>query len=278
MGKKKSETKKPTVAKISKKSAKITKVKDAKKVKKVETEEAVTGELPTVQTDAKLKEICDKTAAVEQEEAREEAQEVPETENAEVREKVKVKRKDSLIKKKSAEKSFLSLENPAEDGKEIKASSYANKKNRGIVYLSHIPHGFYETQMKDFFSQFGTVTNLRLGRSKKSGKSRGFAFVEFKYSEVAKVVAETMNNYLMFNKIVKAELLSKDKCSPKVFMGKINPAKPPGIVHRRKAKKLHNSLKCDSTYKKRAERIVKGKNKLEKQLEAAGIKYKIEIS
>ena len=41
--------------------------------------------------------------------------------------------------------------------------------------------------MRQFFEQFGVVTNLRLGRSKKTGKSCGFAFVEFKYMEVAKV-------------------------------------------------------------------------------------------
>ena len=35
------------------------------------------------------------------------------------------------------------------------------------MYLSHIPHGFYEREMSSFFSQFGTVTRLRLFRSKK---------------------------------------------------------------------------------------------------------------
>ena len=65
--------------------------------------------------------------------------------------------------------------------------SFSATKNRGVVYIGHIPHGFYERQMRQFFGQFGAVTNLRLGRSKKTGKSRGFAFVEFKYMEVAKV-------------------------------------------------------------------------------------------
>lgn len=36
----------------------------------------------------------------------------------------------------------------------------------------------------------------------KTGKARGFAFIEFMYPEVAKVVAETMNNYLMHKKIL----------------------------------------------------------------------------
>lgn len=44
---------------------------------------------------------------------------------------------------------------------------------RGVVYLSHIPHGFYEEEMKSYFSQFGTVTRLKLYRSKKVRMSLG---------------------------------------------------------------------------------------------------------
>ena len=51
------------------------------------------------------------------------------------------------------------------------------------------------------------MTNLRLGRSKKTGASRGYAFIEFRYADVAKIVAETMNNYLMFEKLLKCKLV-----------------------------------------------------------------------
>ena len=37
----------------------------------------------------------------------------------------------------------------------------------GVVYVGHIPHGFFEEQMREYFSQFGTVTRLKLSRSKK---------------------------------------------------------------------------------------------------------------
>ena len=37
----------------------------------------------------------------------------------------------------------------------------------GVVYVGHIPHGFFEEQMRKYFSQFGTVTRLKLSRSKK---------------------------------------------------------------------------------------------------------------
>ena len=39
-----------------------------------------------------------------------------------------------------------------------------------------------------------------------SGRSKGYAFIEFECDEVAKIAAETMNNYLMFNKLLKCEM------------------------------------------------------------------------
>lgn len=38
-----------------------------------------------------------------------------------------------------------------------------------ILYLGHVPHGFFEEQMRAFFAQFGEVARLRLSRSKKTG-------------------------------------------------------------------------------------------------------------
>lgn len=38
-----------------------------------------------------------------------------------------------------------------------------------------------------------------------TGGSKGYAFVEFDCDEVAKIVAETMNNYLMGERLLKCE-------------------------------------------------------------------------
>ena len=38
---------------------------------------------------------------------------------------------------------------------------------RGVIYIGHLPHGFYETQLKGYFSQFGKVTKVHVSRSKK---------------------------------------------------------------------------------------------------------------
>lgn len=54
----------------------------------------------------------------------------------------------------------------------------------GVVYVGHLPRGFYEDEIRDFFSQFGEVTRVRVARSKKTGGVKGYAFVEFSNSEV----------------------------------------------------------------------------------------------
>lgn len=48
----------------------------------------------------------------------------------------------------------------------IRQTKFQKKHSRGIIYLGHIPHGFYEEQMTDYFKQFGNVTRVRVVRSK----------------------------------------------------------------------------------------------------------------
>jgi len=94
-----------------------------------------------------------------------------------------------------------------------------DKEPKGVVYLGHIPHGFFEPQMLKYFSQFGKVTRMRLSRSKKTGGSKGYAFIEFKDESVAKIVAQTMNKYLLFEKTLVCEYIPKEKRHPKLFTG-----------------------------------------------------------
>lgn len=90
---------------------------------------------------------------------------------------------------------------------------------RGVIYVGHIPDGFFEPQMRKFFSQFGKVTRLRISRSKKTAKSKGYAFVEFEEESVAKIVAETMQGYLLFDKTLVCHQLPREKCHPMLFKG-----------------------------------------------------------
>merc|ERR1719412_3441498 len=174
--------------------------------------------------------------------------------------------------KSSESAAFLAIASPAGDLKEEEQTV------RAVIYISHIPHGFYEKAMRAFFGQFGTVTNLRLGRSKKTGRSCGFAFVEFKYREVAEVVAESMNNYLMFDRLLKCSVVPKERTSKAIFRGKVKEQKPPGKMAMMKHKRLVNAVKCDETVQRRQVRQAKRVKKSMAKLEKAGIKYNFQIA
>lgn len=87
----------------------------------------------------------------------------------------------------------------------------ATRLNRGVILIQNLPKGFFEDQLKQYFSQYGQVTRYRVARSEKTGGSKGFAYVEFAYPEVAKVAAESMNGYLMFRQRLKTVYIPPDK-------------------------------------------------------------------
>ncbi|KAJ5149380.1 hypothetical protein N7448_000958 [Penicillium atrosanguineum] len=89
----------------------------------------------------------------------------------------------------------------------------------GTVYIGRIPHGFYEHQMRAYFSQFGEITRLRLSRNRLTGRSKHYAFVEFASVTVAKIVAETMDNYLMYSHILKCKYVPVESLHPDVWKG-----------------------------------------------------------
>ena len=128
----------------------------------------------------------------------------------------------------------------------------------GYVYVSHMPSGLEEDGLRKFFGQFGKVVKVKVSRSKKTGRSKGYSFVEFEEKEVAKVAAETMHGFLLFGKQLVCQVLDevhkytmfpnkknvKDKYPE--FKEKYNKAQPVEIVRDRvhrlleKERKLRN--------------------------------------
>eukprot|EP00617_Octactis_speculum_P017518 CAMPEP_0185743916 /NCGR_PEP_ID=MMETSP1174-20130828/1798_1 /TAXON_ID=35687 /ORGANISM="Dictyocha speculum, Strain CCMP1381" /LENGTH=212 /DNA_ID=CAMNT_0028416941 /DNA_START=126 /DNA_END=764 /DNA_ORIENTATION=+ len=88
-----------------------------------------------------------------------------------------------------------------------------------VVYIGHIPHGFYEDQMKGYFSQFGNVRRLRLSRSKKTGNSKGYGFIEFSEVDTAVVVAESMDKYIIADRALVVKQLPSHKVHKKMWKG-----------------------------------------------------------
>jgi len=103
--------------------------------------------------------------------------------------------------------------------KKLRQAKENKSDGPGVVYVGRIPHGFYEAPMKEYFSQFGTITRLRLSRNKTTGASKHFAFIEFDRDEVAKIVADTMDNYLMFGHILKCKYAPEGTLHEDVWKG-----------------------------------------------------------
>ncbi|XP_019632244.1 PREDICTED: MKI67 FHA domain-interacting nucleolar phosphoprotein-like [Branchiostoma belcheri] len=166
---------------------------------------------------------------------------------------------------------------PLEKGKEKELRTRISKIKQaevlrpGVVYVGHVPHGFFEPQVKRFFSQFGTVSRVRLARSKKTGGSKGYGYIEFECEEVAKVVAETMNNYLMFEKLLKCEFIPVERLHPKTFNGWNRKFHKP--TRRSTAIRKHNKPKDAAATLQSAVRLAAKDQGRKRRYAALGIKY-----
>lgn len=143
-----------------------------------------------------------------------------------------------------------------------------------VVYLGRIPDGFFEDQMKQFFEQFGEVKQLRLSRNKKTGHSKHYAFIRFADPEVAEIVADTMDNYILFGHRLVCHVVKPEDIHEKLFEGASVHAKPgKGFA---KAKKAHNKKRTQEQTDKLVGRLVSKENKKREKLKALGIEYDFE--
>ncbi|KAG6760458.1 hypothetical protein POTOM_036980 [Populus tomentosa] len=173
-----------------------------------------------------------------------------------------------LVNGKQAAADFL----PLEGGPARKLPQLKELKNKsGVLYMGRIPHGFYEEEMKAYFSQFGTIKRLRIARNKKTGKSKHFGFMEFEDPEVAEVVAECMHNYLLFEHLLQIYVIPQEHVHPKLWKGfnyRYNP-----VDRLQTERKRQNKERTLDEHRRLVGRIMKRDQKRRKTIEAAGLDY-----
>ncbi|KAJ7127133.1 hypothetical protein C8R44DRAFT_617737 [Mycena epipterygia] len=143
--------------------------------------------------------------------------------------------------------------------------------DRGVLFLGRIPHGFYEDQLKAYFSQFGTITRLRVSRNKKTGQSKHYGFLEFDSSSVAQIVAETMDNYLLMGHIMRCKVIPKAEVHPELWVGANRKWRPVPTV--RVAQAEYNKLRTKDEQLRAAHRLLKRQQERQRKLEKQGIEY-----
>ncbi|CAH1112135.1 unnamed protein product [Psylliodes chrysocephalus] len=153
-----------------------------------------------------------------------------------------------------------------------KPGKFNVEQTRGLIYISHLPHGFYEDELKNYFKQFGKVTNVKVCRSSRTGRCKGYGYVEFAHPDVAKIAADTMNNYLMFKKRITAEFVPYEKRPKYLFIGKNTTLNRFSKKIRREKQRLASLKVDDKTHLKRtSSRLSKLHKKIER-LQELGVK------
>ena len=131
-----------------------------------------------------------------------------------------------------------------------------------VLYIGRIPHGFYESQMRAYFSQFGTITNLRLARNKKTGKSQHYAFVEFASAAVAEIVRKTMDKYLLAGRLLQVRNVPRELVRENCFAGSGRKGRKRAprnrMEGRRLARGMEKSVWEGRVERERARRVEKG--------------------
>lgn len=161
----------------------------------------------------------------------------------------------------------------------IKKGITSSKKNvvisgGAVIYVGRIPHGFYEDEMKAYFGQFGEITRLRLSRNRVSGASKHYAFIEFRHATVARVVAETMNNYLMFNQLLQVQVVPNEKIHPSCFDGANRKFRK--VPWKKLNMERFNAPRSEEDLTKLKTRSAEKKESLKKKLADLGISYDID--
>jgi len=114
------------------------------------------------------------------------------------------------------------------------------EERRGVIYIGHIPNGFFESQMQTFFSQFGDITRLRLARNKKTNHTKGYGWIEFELEEVADIVVKTMKGYMLDNRVLDVQRVPAEKVADTLFLGWNKPRKSLVNDNKNSELKRHN--------------------------------------
>jgi len=141
----------------------------------------------------------------------------------------------------------------------------------GVVYVGRLPHGFFEDQLRAYFSQFGDIKRLRLSRNKNTGRSKHYGFMEFESPDVAEIVVDTMNNYLLDGHLLQLAMIPSEEVDPNLWIGANRKFRrvPMDRVERKRRSKSRSAEQRAEVNRK----LMQRQKKRRAALARAGIKY-----
>lgn len=68
------------------------------------------------------------------------------------------------------------------------------------IYVGNLPYGAQDDDLKDLFSQYGTVASARVVMDRETGRSRGFGFVMMPNQAEAQAAIDATNGFEMMGR------------------------------------------------------------------------------
>lgn len=69
--------------------------------------------------------------------------------------------------------------------------------NNKKLFVGNLPYSASEQQLQELFSQYGEIASATIVTDRMSGRSKGFAFVEFTDESAAQAAVDGVNGYEM---------------------------------------------------------------------------------
>lgn len=70
-----------------------------------------------------------------------------------------------------------------------------------------MPYGLFENELSSYFGQFGEVTRVKVIRSRKTARSKGYGFVEFASVDVARIATKSVSKLIIGGKTLEVKFV-----------------------------------------------------------------------
>ena len=85
------------------------------------------------------------------------------------------------------------------------------------IYVSNLAYETKENDLESHFNQFGNIDDIKLITDRDTGRSRGFAFIEFASQAAAEKAIKEGNNSLLMSRTVRVSI-ARDKRQIKAYI------------------------------------------------------------
>jgi len=130
--------------------------------------------------------------------------------------KINKKSTNAPIKNKIKSEKFLSVQVTKKEDKQYRRKNDAIAAG-GCIRIDNLPFGFVTSNMKHYFSQYGKLLDARIPINPRNGKSKSTGYVLFDDGHVAKIAADTNNNYMVCGSLLKCTIVDNSEVKMKVF-------------------------------------------------------------